>query len=94
MDLQPSQPAGKVIAKRHEAESDVVERSVLDTKAVENTTAAWCTFQPVALNVFPALPSVSVRSHMPGICAMRSGLTPSYVMCSYTSSARTYTLCF
>jgi hypothetical protein len=41
------------------------------------------TFHPVALKVLPALPSVSVRSHMPGICAMRCDAAPSNVMCSY-----------
>ena len=46
-------------------------------------------FQPVTLNDLPALPTMIVRSRMPGRVAIGTCRRPSKTRCSYTSSAMT-----
>ena len=46
-------------------------------------------FQPVTLNDLPALPTMTVRSRMPGRVAIGTCRRPSKTRCSYTSSAMT-----
>jgi hypothetical protein len=51
------------------------------------------TFQPVTLNVLPALPTTRMRSRMPGTVAREACRAPVKTRCSYTSSASTSSSC-
>ena len=51
------------------------------------------TFQPVTLNVLPALLTTRVRSRMPGSVAGETCRPPSKTRCSYTSSVTTSRSC-
>lgn len=67
-----------------EPETVLIKQECIETVNKECICAMLCiTFQPVALKVFPALPTVMVRSHIPGRLAV--GNTSSWWMAIWRS---------